>query len=212
MNLCYMCGVDTSDGEFADRLCEPCCAINKTARDLLADLQGRVALITGVRAKLGFECAVKLLQCGANVIAQTVRRPPAYYYELAQKENGSAPLQQHAWSEQREKSEIRLEELQAGVSKIGIADEFIELALKEQNAFWSGSSIVDVCVLCLYSPNMAFVFFFLVCLFFLLIKIKHHLKYLQTKLESSIQIQACWCQLQVERVSHATASSEPTEG
>jgi NAD(P)-dependent dehydrogenase (short-subunit alcohol dehydrogenase family) len=36
-----------------------------------ADLSGRIILLTGARVKIGFECGVRLLRCGAIVIASS---------------------------------------------------------------------------------------------------------------------------------------------
>ena len=37
----------------------------------MADLSGRVCLVTGGRTKIGYRCALKLLRCGAYVIVTT---------------------------------------------------------------------------------------------------------------------------------------------
>jgi NAD(P)-dependent dehydrogenase (short-subunit alcohol dehydrogenase family) len=52
-------------------LCETCARINAAKRVQRCDLQGRVALITGGRIKIGFELALKLLRDGARVIITT---------------------------------------------------------------------------------------------------------------------------------------------
>jgi len=52
-------------------MCPPCAAFNWAKRHQTADLQGRVALVTGARVKIGFEAALMLLRAGARVIATT---------------------------------------------------------------------------------------------------------------------------------------------
>jgi len=49
-------------GEVSDRENERCCR---------CDLRGRVALVTGGRMKIGFRIVLKLLRCGATVVATT---------------------------------------------------------------------------------------------------------------------------------------------
>ena len=40
-------------------------------RTELADLRGRVALLTGGRVKIGYQAGLKLLRCGARLIVTT---------------------------------------------------------------------------------------------------------------------------------------------
>lgn len=56
---------------FYHAFCPPCAEFNWDKRHQSADLSGRIALVTGGRIKIGFECALKLLRCGAQVIATT---------------------------------------------------------------------------------------------------------------------------------------------
>ncbi len=56
---------------FYHSLCPSCAALNWTKRHQSADLNGRVALLTGGRIKIGFQCALKLLRDGARVIVTT---------------------------------------------------------------------------------------------------------------------------------------------
>ena len=45
--------------------------LNFAKRSELADLSGRVALVTGGRVKIGQEIVLKLLRCGASVVVTT---------------------------------------------------------------------------------------------------------------------------------------------
>ena len=56
---------------FYHAYCPACAAFNWEKRGQSADLTGRIALLTGGRIKIGFECALKLLRCGARVIVTT---------------------------------------------------------------------------------------------------------------------------------------------
>src|SRR5437762_8814351 len=69
---CYICkrgyaGVH----HFYDRLCLACGDLNFAKRTELADLRGRVALVTGARVKIGYQAALKLLRCGARLVVTT---------------------------------------------------------------------------------------------------------------------------------------------
>jgi NAD(P)-dependent dehydrogenase (short-subunit alcohol dehydrogenase family) len=69
---CYICKGKYSDiHEFYDQLCPGCAALNLTKRTELADLRGRVALLTGGRVKIGYQAGLKLLRCGAHLIVTT---------------------------------------------------------------------------------------------------------------------------------------------
>ena len=56
---------------FYHAYCPACADFNWEKRGQSADLNGRVALLTGGRIKIGFECALKLLRAGARVIVTT---------------------------------------------------------------------------------------------------------------------------------------------
>ena len=56
---------------FYDQLCPTCAALNFTKRDELADLRGRVALLTGGRVKIGYHTGLKILRAGARLIVTT---------------------------------------------------------------------------------------------------------------------------------------------
>jgi NAD(P)-dependent dehydrogenase (short-subunit alcohol dehydrogenase family) len=67
---CYTCKCRFRElHHFYDTLCPSCAELNFRKRNATADLRGRVALVTGGRVKIGFHVALKLLRCGARVIA-----------------------------------------------------------------------------------------------------------------------------------------------
>ncbi len=69
---CYVCKQAYSEiHPFYDQLCPSCAAENFSARTELADLHGRVALLTGGRVKIGYQAGLKLLRCGARLIVTT---------------------------------------------------------------------------------------------------------------------------------------------
>jgi NAD(P)-dependent dehydrogenase (short-subunit alcohol dehydrogenase family) len=69
---CYACKQKfTTIHHFYDQLCPSCAALNFTKRTELADLRGRVALLTGGRVKIGYQAGIKLLRSGAHVIVTT---------------------------------------------------------------------------------------------------------------------------------------------
>ena len=69
---CYVCKQDyTEIHHFYDQLCPTCAALNWAKRSELADLRGRVALLTGGRVKIGYQAGIKLLRCGAHLIVTT---------------------------------------------------------------------------------------------------------------------------------------------
>jgi NAD(P)-dependent dehydrogenase (short-subunit alcohol dehydrogenase family) len=69
---CYICKVRcTSVHFFYDQMCGPCGDFNYAKRSQTADLQGRVALITGARVKIGYQAAILLLRAGCSVIVST---------------------------------------------------------------------------------------------------------------------------------------------
>ena len=62
---CYVCKQKyTAVHHFYDQLCPPCAELNFRKRTELADLRGRVALLTGGRVKIGYQAGLKLLRCG----------------------------------------------------------------------------------------------------------------------------------------------------
>ena len=69
---CYVCKKDYSlIHHFYDQLCPTCAELNWRKRSELADLRGRVALLTGGRVKIGYQAGIKLLRCGAQLIVTT---------------------------------------------------------------------------------------------------------------------------------------------
>jgi NAD(P)-dependent dehydrogenase (short-subunit alcohol dehydrogenase family) len=70
--ICYVCKQPYSDiHHFYDQLCPGCAGENFAARTELADLSGRVALLTGGRVKIGYQASLILLRCGARLIVTT---------------------------------------------------------------------------------------------------------------------------------------------
>lgn len=69
---CYICKKDYSTiHHFYDQLCPKCADLNFRKRTELADLRGRVALLTGGRVKIGYQAGIKLLRAGAQLIVTT---------------------------------------------------------------------------------------------------------------------------------------------
>ncbi|HVW10113.1 MAG TPA: SDR family oxidoreductase [Bryobacteraceae bacterium] len=69
---CYICKRHYSEiHHFYDQMCPECAAFNFAKRSELADLHGRVALLTGGRVKIGYQAGIKLLRCGATLIVTT---------------------------------------------------------------------------------------------------------------------------------------------
>ncbi|MCC7044226.1 MAG: SDR family oxidoreductase [Acidobacteria bacterium] len=69
---CYTCKRKYQQvHHFYDQLCPDCAALNYRKRTELADLRGRVALLTGGRVKIGYQAGLKLLRCGAHLIVTT---------------------------------------------------------------------------------------------------------------------------------------------
>src|SRR3954466_8595877 len=69
---CYVCKQDyTVVHHFYDQLCPACAELNFAKRSELADLRGRVALLTGGRVKIGYQAGLKLLRAGAGLIVTT---------------------------------------------------------------------------------------------------------------------------------------------
>jgi NAD(P)-dependent dehydrogenase (short-subunit alcohol dehydrogenase family) len=70
--VCYVCKTPyTAIHHFYDLLCLECAEFNYAKRTELADLSGRVALLTGGRVKIGYQAGLKLLRAGARLIVTT---------------------------------------------------------------------------------------------------------------------------------------------
>jgi NAD(P)-dependent dehydrogenase (short-subunit alcohol dehydrogenase family) len=69
---CYICKQHYSIiHHFYDQMCPPCAEFNFYKRTELANLSGRVALLTGGRVKIGYQAGLKLLRGGARLIVTT---------------------------------------------------------------------------------------------------------------------------------------------
>ena len=69
---CYVCKQPYGAVHpFYDQLCADCGDLNQRKRGETADLEGRVALLTGGRVKIGYQAGIKLLRCGARLIVTT---------------------------------------------------------------------------------------------------------------------------------------------
>ena len=69
---CYTCKRHYSAiHHFYDQLCPECAELNFRKRTELADLRGRVALLTGGRVKIGYQAGIRLLRAGAHLIVTT---------------------------------------------------------------------------------------------------------------------------------------------
>ncbi|MFD4830804.1 SDR family NAD(P)-dependent oxidoreductase [Streptomyces uncialis] len=69
---CYTCKARYVEVDaFYHQLCRDCAATNRTRRDAGADLNGKRALLTGGRAKIGMYIALRLLRDGAHTTITT---------------------------------------------------------------------------------------------------------------------------------------------
>jgi NAD(P)-dependent dehydrogenase (short-subunit alcohol dehydrogenase family) len=69
---CYICKRKYAEiHHFYDQLCQSCAELNLAKRTELANLRGRVALLTGGRVKIGYQAGLKLLRSGAHLIVTT---------------------------------------------------------------------------------------------------------------------------------------------
>jgi NAD(P)-dependent dehydrogenase (short-subunit alcohol dehydrogenase family) len=69
---CYVCKEQfTTLHHFYDQMCPACGDFNFAKRTELADLNGRTALLTGGRVKIGYQAGLKLLRAGARLIVTT---------------------------------------------------------------------------------------------------------------------------------------------
>jgi NAD(P)-dependent dehydrogenase (short-subunit alcohol dehydrogenase family) len=69
---CYVCKAPYRRlHPFYDQLCRACGDESFARRTAMADLRGRVALVTGARVKIGYQAAILLLRAGCSVVACT---------------------------------------------------------------------------------------------------------------------------------------------
>ena len=69
---CYVCKKEYRQLHFFyDQLCPACGDENHAKRVQTANLEGRLAIVTGARVKIGYQAAIKLLRAGARVIVTT---------------------------------------------------------------------------------------------------------------------------------------------
>ena len=67
---CYTCKKTFRElHSFYDQLCPACAELNYAKRRQVACLDGKLCIVTGARVKIGYRCALKLLRCGATVLA-----------------------------------------------------------------------------------------------------------------------------------------------
>lgn len=87
---CYICKtLFTQLHFFYHQMCPKCAEFNWTKRNQTADMTGRIAIVTGGRIKIGYESALKLLRCGAQVIV-TSRFPKDAALRFAKEKDFSA--------------------------------------------------------------------------------------------------------------------------
>ena len=69
---CYVCKEPFTElHHHYDSMCPECADLNWLKRTATANLEGRVAVVTGSRVKIGYEIVLFLLRAGARVIATT---------------------------------------------------------------------------------------------------------------------------------------------
>ncbi len=69
---CYVCKIPyTKVHPFYDSMCMECGDLNYQKRFQSASLEGRTALVTGGRVKIGYQTALKLLRAGARTLVST---------------------------------------------------------------------------------------------------------------------------------------------
>ncbi len=69
---CYVCKAEfTKLHHFYDSMCPSCAELNYTKRFQTSSLEGKIAVITGARLKIGYHAALLMLRSGARVIVTT---------------------------------------------------------------------------------------------------------------------------------------------
>jgi NAD(P)-dependent dehydrogenase (short-subunit alcohol dehydrogenase family) len=70
--ICYICKAKIYDKKYQHEvyecMCQLCGSINFAKRDVIKDLTGKTAIVTGGRVKIGFETAIRLLKNNCKVI------------------------------------------------------------------------------------------------------------------------------------------------
>lgn len=69
-HLCYICRKNFVDRNVS-HFCEECININKSKRNIRAHLDDKIAVVTGGRVKIGYETAIRLLECNCTVVVTT---------------------------------------------------------------------------------------------------------------------------------------------
>jgi NAD(P)-dependent dehydrogenase (short-subunit alcohol dehydrogenase family) len=69
--LCYMCSQPIVPPERQSPICVACANLQRHYRTAKVDLSGRHAIVTGGRTGVGYEVALRLLECGATVHVTT---------------------------------------------------------------------------------------------------------------------------------------------
>ena len=91
---CYVCKAEfTTLHHFYDSMCNSCGDLNYRKRFQTASLNGKVALITGSRLKIGYHATLMMLRAGATVVATT--RFPVDSAERFAKEEDFANWKEH---------------------------------------------------------------------------------------------------------------------
>lgn len=69
---CYVCkNIQTKQQSDTISICLSCQNHQSSKREIRANLSEKVAIVTGARVKIGYETAIRLLQCGCTVVVTT---------------------------------------------------------------------------------------------------------------------------------------------
>lgn len=72
LRSCYVCKVRYRELHcFYDQLCPSCAKLNYEKRHFRVSLEGKVAVVTGSRVKIGYQVCLRLLRLGCKVVATT---------------------------------------------------------------------------------------------------------------------------------------------
>lgn len=123
---CYVCRQPFTELHwFYDSLCPVCARENYERRFAQVDLSGRVAVVTGGRIRIGYQTVLKLLRCGACVLATT--RFPALAAERYCKEPDFA-----VWRDRLSVYELDLRssaEIESFVQEITARDASVDILI-----------------------------------------------------------------------------------